>query len=139
MSGGNINLDTDPLFANAERVLFPGNSASRQEQSSWLGRICPLLSFSYFFCYFRFYKSYFDLTTREAYTRVLAAIFPFSGSFVPMIQSKADLYIPFWTYISMSFTIAIVSNALKYFNDGDQYYGFGFSLFFSTCSFVYII
>jgi len=110
----------------------------QEEQKSWRYYICPLLTISYSSTYLSFYKPYFDITSKEALSRIWSAMVPFRGGFYQKIRGRVDLYVPFWTYISLSLILTIVANTLRYLTDKNNYKEFDLSLLFSTSSFVYL-
>jgi len=86
---------------------------------------------------YRFYQPYFDVKTDEIIDRVKSAIFPYKRDFYDKIKLKPDMYIPFWTFITITFLISMVSNAVQYQNSSENYRGFNFSLIPSSFSFVF--
>eukprot|EP00826_Nyctotherus_ovalis_P003900 TRINITY_DN10810_c0_g1_i2.p1 TRINITY_DN10810_c0_g1~~TRINITY_DN10810_c0_g1_i2.p1 ORF type:complete len:129 (-),score=22.51 TRINITY_DN10810_c0_g1_i2:358-744(-) len=101
----------------------------QEEQKSWRDRICPLFTIS-------FYRPYFDITSKEALRRVWSALAPCRGGFYRELRGRADLYVPFWTYVSVALTLTVVSNGLRYMGDGEDYKEFNFSLLLSASSLV---
>lgn len=97
---------------------------------------CPLLSISYAPGYCRFYMPYFDVTTKEVLSKIGSALIPYNGSFHEKIKAKADLYVPFWTYITISMLITVVSNTMRYLNDRENYGRFDFSILIASFTFV---
>lgn len=79
---------------------------------------------------------YFDVTTGEVLSKILSALIPYNGTFFEKIKAKADLYVPFWTYITISLLITVVSNAMRYINNRETYGKFDFSILIASYFFV---
>eukprot|EP00826_Nyctotherus_ovalis_P061943 TRINITY_DN8878_c0_g1_i12.p1 TRINITY_DN8878_c0_g1~~TRINITY_DN8878_c0_g1_i12.p1 ORF type:complete len:229 (+),score=31.27 TRINITY_DN8878_c0_g1_i12:289-975(+) len=89
--------------------------------------------------YCRFYMPYFDVSTKEVLSKIGSALIPYNGSFHEKIKAKADLYVPFWTYITISMLITVVSNTMRYLNDREHYGRFDFSILIASFTFISVI
>jgi len=57
-----------------------------------------------------FYQPYFDVTTEDVKTRILATIDPRKNEFFETLQGRPDLYGPFWIYTTLIFALAASAN-----------------------------
>jgi len=79
---------------------------------------------------------YFDVTTKDVLSKVASALIPYNGTFFKKIKAKADLYVPFWTYITISMLITVVSNVMRYLNDKEHFEYFDFNILITSFTFV---
>ena len=135
--------DNDKVIAT-DRALEPEDSSFRSnskltqsQEKSCLEKACPLFTIEYSLADHRFYQPYFNVTTQEVLGKAIAALIPYNGKFFEKIQSKPDLYGPFWIYITISFLITLVSNTMRYLNNPEQYIKFDFSMLPSSFIFVF--
>ena len=61
-----------------------------------------------------FLQKYFDIETDEIKERLIASIIPLNSNFYNLIESKPDLYGPFWIYTTLIFVIAASGSMTKY-------------------------
>ena len=74
------------------------NKAKDQVMKSWIDR---------YLCCFNWLKGYFNITTKDFFSRLLLSIIPFNTKFYPSIENSPDFYGPFWIYTTF---IVLVSS-----------------------------
>ena len=74
------------------------NKAKDQVMKSWIDR---------YLCCFNWLKGFFNITTKDFFTRLFLSIIPFNTKFYPSIENSPDFYGPFWIYTTF---IVLVSS-----------------------------
>jgi hypothetical protein len=70
--------------------------------------------FSKLNCNISFLQQYFDINSDEIISRLKSSLIPTNKQFLSMIESKPDLYGPFWIYTTLIFVIAASGSLTKY-------------------------
>jgi hypothetical protein len=66
-----------------------------------------------FFCCFKIFKRYFQLTSQDFLLRFLNSLIPFNNKFQNLIKLKPDLYGPIWIYSSLILTISATGSLTR--------------------------
>jgi hypothetical protein len=66
-----------------------------------------------FFCCFKIFKRYFQLTSQDFLLRLLNSLIPFNNKFQNLIKLKPDLYGPIWIYSSLILTISATGSLTR--------------------------
>lgn len=98
--GLNSSLDDSPVQSHQKQAPFPPGDGSAKP-SQW--------SLEYF-------QRFFDVDTDTVINRIRGSIYPKYGDnyLQTYIQSKPDLYGPFWVCVTLIITIAISGNVANY-------------------------
>ena len=67
-----------------------------------------------------FIGKYFNVELNDIKMKLKGAIIPLNKSFHESIEIKADLYGPFWTFATIIFLIALISNLFAYLKAEDK-------------------
>lgn len=91
----------------------------------------------------KYYQKFFDVETKDVVERILASITPkWDNKLKHHLQSKPDLYGPFWISVTLIFTIAISGNVANYLQHvNSKYlwkYDFHLVSYAATAIFIYI-
>lgn len=95
-----------------------------------------------FFCCFKIFKNYFQITSQEFLLRFLNSLIPFNNKFQNLVKERPDLYGPIWIYTSLIIIISATgsltrtlqgNNNKNFFQEfvpiaGVVIYGIGFGL-----------
>lgn len=66
-----------------------------------------------FFCCFKIFKKYFQLTSQDFLLRLLNSFIPFNNKFQNLIKAKPDLYGPIWIYSSLILIISATGSLTR--------------------------
>lgn len=106
----NISVDLDTPSTDRKH-LIPGQSQDQNIFDSNEGRSKSSSPWS-----IEYYQIFFDVDTDTVIKRIKGSIYPeYGGNFLQScINSKPDLYGPFWICVTLIFTIAISGNIANY-------------------------
>ena len=57
-----------------------------------------------------YYQEYFDISTETAIRRTIRALWPFKQEPFSRTETKPDLYVPIWTFITLIITMSTFGN-----------------------------
>ena len=66
-----------------------------------------------FFCCFKIFKRYFQLTSQDFLLRFLNSLIPFNNKFQNLIKANPDLYGPIWIYSSLILIISATGSLTR--------------------------
>jgi len=66
-----------------------------------------------FFCCFRIFKKYFQITSQEFLLRLLNSLIPFNNKFQNLVKERPDLYGPIWIYSSLILIISATGSLTR--------------------------
>lgn len=70
-----------------------------------------------------YYQKFFDVDTRDVVERIIASVTPkWDNKLKHHVQTKPDLYGPFWISVTLIFTIAISGNVANYLQHANTKY-----------------
>ncbi|XP_026683908.1 protein YIPF1 [Diaphorina citri] len=92
-------LGDSPVRNSQKQDAFPGDDSSKPSQWS-----------------FEYFQRFFDVDTDTVISRIKGSVYPkFGDNYLQTyIQSKPDLYGPFWVCVTLIITIAISGNIANY-------------------------
>lgn len=105
----NASLDFQNFGTSDVKLPTVENKTSNSFQNDPVAQKYSVWSLEYF-------QRFFDVDTNEVVDRILGSMHPNKGVnyFQHYIQSKPDLYGPFWICVTLVFTIAISGNMANY-------------------------
>ena len=92
------NIDSKEVIIDKMITQKFSQKAKDQVYKSWIDR---------YICCFNWLKKYFQITSKDFFSRVLLSIIPFNTKFYDQIENSPDFYGPFWIYTTF---IVLVSS-----------------------------
>eukprot|EP01028_Stygiella_incarcerata_P003840 TRINITY_DN17_c0_g1_i1.p1 TRINITY_DN17_c0_g1~~TRINITY_DN17_c0_g1_i1.p1 ORF type:complete len:287 (-),score=79.67 TRINITY_DN17_c0_g1_i1:26-886(-) len=72
------------------------------------------------FYHLAYWKTFFDVDTRDVLVRMLSAIFPVHSNFLIHVGKSVDMYGPFWVATTLIFIVGVASNLAAYLHSSDN-------------------